>query len=93
MGLMKNKELREGRVHGKLVIWPGPYNRGGLEVYDDLEEAKAQANYEADRYAQYRYVYVYKDGYVVLGYADVWDYFGEWDEAAILYKVDPPRKS
>ncbi|SRR6266567_4839183 len=85
------KELTTGINQGRLIIWPSPSKtRGGIEVLTDLDEAKKQARRDANRFDQYRYVVSVLDGYVVVGYADLWDYFGDLMELETVYKVDAP---
>ena len=75
---------------GQVWLKPGPGERGGIPVILDLETAKTGAEWEANRYDQYRYVVAFNDGYVVMGYADLWDYFGDDMKDEIVYKVDAP---
>jgi hypothetical protein len=78
----------------KLYILPLPrvYQPAGeLEVVFDLEQAKQQADGEAREHHQHRYVHRYKEGYVVVGYSDMWAYFGagDQDNELVVYHVEP----
>lgn len=84
------KALNYGTEPGYLAIWPTPDKlHGGKKVYADLAEAKQQADYDAAFLNQYRYVVPVEDkGYAVLGYADLWVYFGDPMKDEIIYTVE-----
>lgn len=84
------KEPRRIQRGNATFLKPGPGERGGIPVIPDLTEAKQQADWEARFYVQYRYVIPVEGGYVVMGYANLWDYFGDPMEQERVYQVDAP---
>ena len=73
------KELRYGVNNGQLTLWSsGSMFRGGITVYSELADAIRCAHDRSECLHQNSYVVeVEGKGFVVIGYADFKDYFGD----------------
>lgn len=87
------KEPRRKQRGDKIFIWPGPGDRGGVEVIPELVKAWQQAVHEANYLDRNRYVVRVEGGYVVMGYASIWDYFGDSMKEETIYEIEAPGTS
>ena len=85
---------REVRADGKEVLVSAEYivRTHQTEFYTNLEEAKEVAERTYFSEGTYQYVVSIEGGYVVLGYADLWIFFGDPMKDAIVYKLDGSKE-
>jgi len=61
-----------------------------IVVYTDLDTAKRVAHEESKREHQNRYVSPVDGGFVVLSYADHWNFFNVFPRNLAIYNVEVP---